>query len=85
VVLLSGDLVEADIIGAKWRSVHWRWQWRCVARERRRQARLCLGVERIRATGKAQGGAHGWRLHVLCMEPRRQVARVRAAAGAVGT
>jgi hypothetical protein len=75
----------ADVIGAKWRSTHGRRQWRCVARERRRQARLCLGVERIKATGKAQGGAHGQRLHVLYVEAGRQVARIRAAAGMVGT
>jgi hypothetical protein len=84
-VLLCDDLVTADVVDVKWRSVHGRRQWRCVAREMRRQARLCLSVERIRATGKAQGGAHGRLLHVLCVEARRQVAHVGAAAGAVGT
>jgi hypothetical protein len=34
---------------------------------------------------KAQGSAHGRRLHVLHGEAGRQVAHVRAAAGAVGT
>jgi hypothetical protein len=57
----------ADVVGAKWRSAHGQLQWHCVARERRRQARLCLGVELIREMGKVQGGAHGWRLHVLCV------------------
>jgi hypothetical protein len=83
-VLLGGDLVAADIVGAKWRRAHGRRQWHCVARERRRQARRCLGVERIRATGKAQVGAHGRRLHVLHMEAGKQVARVGAAAGTSG-
>jgi hypothetical protein len=70
-MLLGGDLVMVDVVGAKWRSAHGRWQWRCVARERRRQVRLCLGVEQIRVTGKAQGGTHGRWLHVLHVEAGR--------------
>jgi hypothetical protein len=65
---LGDDLVMVDVIGAKCWSVHGRRQWHCIARERRRQARLCLCVERMRATGKVQGSAHGRWLHVLCVE-----------------